>query len=489
MTRYKKGAPFKLKGSPFKQTTTESAGQAVTDQNELVNVNRITETKKAKPAKNKVTVTDNQSYFNSFNNPKDIAGGFNPDWDPDGEEFKTWAQNKSMSVGNEAIPGSQTISYQMQHIPSNNPGTKGDMVDGFHVGDVRSQMVRGRRISNYDNKFNRKINNTENKLNRLSGENKNEKLQGKLNKMLDGYTPDQIANMGKETITDESGNEIANPDYDAGRFAAYNKKMQSNRYQRISSNLAENQRMQSLNTDKSKRQKNLENKLSNLKLQQENNKVTQGFHTDGVNQGRNINLYSQDEMKGLIEAGGKAKGATAGSSSDRTIVTNPGDYVSLSDLTGDAGTTSLGSGGDGAGGDGGNGGDGAGGTDQNNNQNNDQNNNQNDQDNVNNQNQGGGSNDERGENEKEVDSTSVANNIQPNKFFIPTPMGNNPNKANKQTAFENLLANMSDSGLDGAPELDGTPYMPKEKSTNKFGGPKMKFERSGTPFKQRNKHK
>ena len=485
MTRYKNGAPFKLKGSPFKQTTKdESVGQAITDKNELVNVNKRTVTNKGKAAKNKVTVTDNQSYFNSFNNPKDIAGGFNPDWDPNGEEFKTWAQSKSQSVGNEATPGSQTISYQMQHIPSNTPGTKGDMVDGFHVGDVRSQMVRGRRISNYDNKFNRKINNTENKLNRLSGENKNEKLQGKLNKMLDGYTPDQIANMGKETITDESGNEIANPDYDAGRFAAYNKKMQSNRYQRISSNLAENQRMQSLNTDKSKREKNLENKLSNLKLQQENNKVTQGFHTDGVNQGRNINLYSQDEMKGLIEAGGKAKGATSGSSSDRTIVTNPGDYVSLSDLTSDAGTTSQGysanPGGDAlqSGSEMVAGTDGAGG-------------NQNDQDSVNNQNQGGGSNDERGENEKEVDSTSVTNNIQPNKFFIPTPMGNNPNKANKQTAFENLLANMSDSGIDGAPEpeLDGTPYMPKEKSTNKFGGPKMKFERSGTPFKQRNKHK
>ncbi len=487
MTRYKKGAPFKLKGSPFKQTTTESAGQAVTDQNELVNVNRITETKKAKPGKNKVTVTDNQSYFNSFNNPKDIAGGFNPDWDPDGEEFKTWAQNKSMSVGNEAIPGSQTISYQMQHIPSNNPGTKGDMVDGFHVGDVRSQMVRGRRISNYDNKFNRKINNTENKLNRLSGENKNEKLQGKLNKMLDGYTPDQIANMGKETITDESGNEIANPDYDAGRFAAYNKKMQSNRYQRISSNLAENQRMQSLNTDKSKREKNLENKLSNLKLQQENNKVTQGFHTDGVNQGRNINLYSQDEMKGLIEAGGKAKGATAGSSSDRTIVTNPGDYVSLSDLTSDAGTTSQGysanpgddalqsgsemvAGTDGAGGDGA-GGDGAGGD-------------------------GGASTSDQlrnqllEENQIKQDSTDP-NKYRPNVQKLEIDLKNNGKNLNKD-AFSNLLANMSDSGIDGAPELDqlgGTPYMPKEKSTNKFGGPKMKFERSGTPFKQRNKHK
>mgnify|MGYP006242084879 CR=1 FL=1 len=110
MTRYKNGAPFKLKGSPFKQTTnTESVGQAVTDKNELVNVNRKTVTEKGKPAKNKVTVTDNQSYFNSFNNPKDIAGGFNPDWDPNGEEFKTWAQNKSMSVGNEATPGLSLI--------------------------------------------------------------------------------------------------------------------------------------------------------------------------------------------------------------------------------------------------------------------------------------------------------------------------------------------------------------------------------------------
>jgi len=38
MQRTTSGTPFKLKGSPFKQTTSENLGQAVTNANELVNV-------------------------------------------------------------------------------------------------------------------------------------------------------------------------------------------------------------------------------------------------------------------------------------------------------------------------------------------------------------------------------------------------------------------------------------------------------------------
>ena len=281
--------------------------------------------------------------------------------------------------------------------------------------------------------------------------------------------------MGEKQIDDGSGNMIDNPDYNPGKFAAYNKKMESNRYQRISSNLAENQRMQSLDTNKSKREQNLENKLSNLETQQKNIRTTQGFHTDGVNQGKNINLYNRDELKGLIEAGGVANQATQGSSSATTVLTdqeiqNQG-LQNLSDITSDAGTNVSVQGNNESNNNQNN--------DQNNDQNNNQNNDQNDQDSVNDQNQGGGSNDERSQNTQVIESTSVKNNFNPNKLpDLPPP--NNPQDNtrvvnNKQTAFENLLANMSDSGLEGAP------------SVNSFGGPKMRFGRSGVPYKQKNK--
>jgi len=359
------------------------------------------------------------------------------------------------------------------------------MVDGYHVGDVRDQMVRGKRISKYDNKFTRKINRTSDKIDRVSGANKNEKLQGRLNKMLDGYTPDQITNMGQQQIKDESGNMIDNPNYDAGKFAAYDKKMKSNRYQRISSNIAENERMSSLDGEKSTRQKNLEIKLANLQKDKAANETMRGFHDDGVNQGKNINLYSQDEMKGLIEAGGKAKQATAGSSSDKTIVDNPEDFLSLEEVTADAGVTSQGyqpnpgddalqSGSEMVAGTEGAGGDGAG----------------SDNSSPFNDPRYNAGNNERNQNTKVIDSTSVKNNFQPNKFVRP-PMGNDPNKANKQTAFENLLANMGDSGLQGAPEvnIENIGGGADVDSSNSFGGPKLKFTRSASPFKQRNKYK
>ena len=487
---------FKLSGSPFKRT--ESVGQAVTDKNELVNVNRdINEVTNRRNSYKQAWDQDQEGIRSNSGAGKGydaMATKLGIPADDPMRAYKAYVMDREgqreydptafeQDLVDKTGLGSEysgkgdvkttNTSYSYQHIPSSTEGTKGDMVDGFNVGDVRSQMVTSRRISNYDNKFNRKITNTQNKLDRLSGENKNKKLQGKLNKMLDGYTPDQIKNMGEKQIDDGSGNMIDNPDYNPGKFAAYNKKMESNRYKRISSNLAENQRMQSLNTDKSKREQNLENKLSNLQTQQQNIQTTQGFHTDSVNQGRNINLYNRDELKNLVEAGGVANTATQGSSSNTTVLTDQEiqdqGLRNLSDVTNDAGTNvSV-----------------QGNNENNNNQNNDQNNNQNndqnDQDSVNDQNQGGGNNDERGQNQVEVDSTSVNNNFQPNK--LPNLVALPPNQQqdntkvvnNKQTAFENLLANMSEGGLEGAP------------SVNSFGGPKMRFGRSGVPYKQKNK--
>tara|TARA_Y100000361_G_C11137594_1_gene333009 strand:+ start:332 stop:1432 length:1101 start_codon:yes stop_codon:yes gene_type:complete len=53
-------------------------------------------------AKNEVTqAASNEAYFNSFNNPKDIAAGFDPSWTADNPNFINWAKKKSQSVGNE----------------------------------------------------------------------------------------------------------------------------------------------------------------------------------------------------------------------------------------------------------------------------------------------------------------------------------------------------------------------------------------------------
>ena len=45
-------------------------------------------------------MADNKySFFNSFNNPKDISMGFNPSWDIDGPEFKAYVKNKGQKLG------------------------------------------------------------------------------------------------------------------------------------------------------------------------------------------------------------------------------------------------------------------------------------------------------------------------------------------------------------------------------------------------------
>jgi len=43
--------------------------------------------------------TSKYSFFNSFNNPKDISLGFNPSWDVDGPEFKAYVKNKGQKLG------------------------------------------------------------------------------------------------------------------------------------------------------------------------------------------------------------------------------------------------------------------------------------------------------------------------------------------------------------------------------------------------------
>ena len=45
-------------------------------------------------------MADNKhSFFNSFNNPKDISMGFSPSWDVDGPEFKAYVKNKGQKLG------------------------------------------------------------------------------------------------------------------------------------------------------------------------------------------------------------------------------------------------------------------------------------------------------------------------------------------------------------------------------------------------------
>jgi len=59
--------------------------------------------------KKKITkLLTGKDYFNSFNNPTNIAGGFNPDWDPDGPEFKKWVKKFDYEEVN--TKGKSTIS-------------------------------------------------------------------------------------------------------------------------------------------------------------------------------------------------------------------------------------------------------------------------------------------------------------------------------------------------------------------------------------------
>jgi len=143
---------------------------------------------------NKVDVVSNTDYFKSFNNPKDIAGGFDPSWDPKGPEFIKWSKTKSTSVGNEPkkinIPGATSL----HNIPSSTEGSSGEsqvttttggLVDVPEPWQVRQQGRISNKLRNQSNKEAKKALNRLNKITRQRGE---------------GYIDQEVAGGNKEIM-------------------------------------------------------------------------------------------------------------------------------------------------------------------------------------------------------------------------------------------------------------------------------------------------
>jgi len=78
-------------GDPEKKT---KVTKKVSEDKQSVTVSRESFSKEPNTKSTK-KAESNQSYFDSFNNPKDISLGFNPEWDPSGSEFKKYTDEKS----------------------------------------------------------------------------------------------------------------------------------------------------------------------------------------------------------------------------------------------------------------------------------------------------------------------------------------------------------------------------------------------------------
>ena len=104
--------------------------------------------------KKKVTkLLTGKDYFDSFNNPTNIAGGFNPDWDPDGPDFKKWVKQfdyeevntKGKSTITDIPTGGSTPEVKGQSISTEITGGYMDVAEPWQVRQQNRKLNKYRK--------------------------------------------------------------------------------------------------------------------------------------------------------------------------------------------------------------------------------------------------------------------------------------------------------------------------------------------------------
>ena len=161
MMRKSAGTPFKLKGAPFKNddlpegvtTSSEDLGQAVNDQNHLVNVTRNTTTTPD------YSGVDNSGSRNTGKTYKDTYGPKQKEEYGSFENYvaaaeKYW-EEKGKGKNDGAKKGETKVTYDT--TPNPQPGGPGDQTDPFTAAEGRNQFRYGKQSAKRAIKAARKV--------------------------------------------------------------------------------------------------------------------------------------------------------------------------------------------------------------------------------------------------------------------------------------------------------------------------------------------